>query len=84
MAFSDIAAHCAPSAGQRVFCKTPGAPAPWAAIPDSIGHCRAMEVIVASIKCGIVKTGGLPAISRACCVTQCDPQHQIELLHNND
>ena len=68
MAFRDIAAHCAPSAGQRVFCEAPGAPAPWAAIPDSIGHCRAMEVKEAVIECGIVKLGGLPAISRACCV----------------
>ena len=48
MAFSNIAADYAPQAEQRVFCQAPGALASWAAIPDSISHCRTMEVRVAS------------------------------------
>ena len=47
MAVSNIAAHYASQVEQRVFHQAPGALASWAAIPDSVSHCRAMEVRLA-------------------------------------
>ena len=80
MVFSDIAAHCAPQAEKGVSCQAPGALASGAGIPDSVSHCRAMEVRQAAWQ--VWRSEGSRAAiatSRACCMTQRDPNARISL-----